>query len=461
MSWPPAGTGSCGLTASWAAERTAFPRASFRCAVLVSVQWCSSLARRWQTQDHSQDPGVDMPGSKHSRQRTAGPVTYFAPAERAPQDVLKRSIRRASQNPLIDTMLEAIGAWVAVLNRQRQVLAVNNAFLEALGIDDPAGILGLRPGEILHCVHATEEPAGCGTTPYCASCGAVIAMMTAQASAQPQQRECALRFEKSGAIRERAFSIRCAPLNIEGEELLLICLVDVTDEKDRAALERTFLHDISNALGALSVETGILVNHGGTGDAESLVQVQRAVRTVARELKVQRMLAEGSAGACPLSLEQVRPQDVLADMQAIFGTHAVRGNQRLTIRTGADNEPFETDVGLLTRVLSNMLTNAFEAGSADDEVRLEVETSPDCIDFSVWNAAPIPQAVQLRVFQRYFSTKEGVSRGLGTFAMKLVGESLLGGSVSFTSSEKAGTTFRLRLPRRNPAGAGAPPVPRG
>ncbi len=148
-------------------------------------------------------------------------------------------------------------------------------------------------------------------------------------------------------------------------------------------------------------------------------------------------------------------------MHAMFGTHAVRGNQRLTIREGADNEPFETDVGLLTRVRSNMLTNAFEAGSADDEVRLEVETSPDCIDFSVWNAASIPQAVQFRVFQRYFSTKEGVSRGLGTFAMKLVGESLLGGSVSFTSSEKAGTTFRLRLPRRHPAGAGAPFMPRG
>lgn len=53
----------------------------------------------------------------------------------------------------------------------------------------------------------------------------------------------------------------------------------------------------------------------------------------------------------------------------------------------------------------------------------------------------------LRVFQRYFSTKSGDGRGLGTHMMKLVGETLLKGTVSFSSSAEDGTTFRIRLPR--------------
>jgi len=54
--------------------------------------------------------------------------------------------------------------------------------------------------------------------------------------------------------------------------------------------------------------------------------------------------------------------------------------------------------------------------------------------------------VALRVFQRSFSTKAGQGRGLGTFSMKLFGENYLGGRVSFTSLQEAGTTFSLERP---------------
>jgi signal transduction histidine kinase len=75
------------------------------------------------------------------------------------------------------------------------------------------------------------------------------------------------------------------------------------------------------------------------------------------------------------------------------------------------------------------------------------------VRFLVHNDGVIAPEVQLRVFQRSFSTKAR-GRGLGTYGMKLLGERVLGGEVSFRSEPASGTTFLLTLPLDRPPGAG-------
>ncbi|MGA2077009.1 MAG: hypothetical protein ABSH52_26260 [Terriglobia bacterium] len=53
----------------------------------------------------------------------------------------------------------------------------------------------------------------------------------------------------------------------------------------------------------------------------------------------------------------------------------------------------------------------------------------------------------MQAFRRSFSTKSPVGRGIGTYSTKLITERYLGDSLSFTSSEEAGTTFAVTLPR--------------
>ena len=55
------------------------------------------------------------------------------------------------------------------------------------------------------------------------------------------------------------------------------------------------------------------------------------------------------------------------------------------------------------------------------------------------------ELVQRQVFNRSFTTK-GKGRGLGSYAMKLLGERYLQGKVSFTTDPEEGTTFRIELP---------------
>ena len=107
---------------------------------------------------------------------------------------------------------------------------------------------------------------------------------------------------------------------------------------------------------------------------------------------------------------------------------------------------FQADLSLLLRVLSNMITNALEATAEAGVVRVRAERTDNGLSFSVWNEGTIAADVALRVFQRNFSTKGGAGRGIGTYSMKLFGEKILGGKVSFTTSPEAGTTFTLSLP---------------
>ncbi len=65
---------------------------------------------------------------------------------------------------------------------------------------------------------------------------------------------------------------------------------------------------------------------------------------------------------------------------------------------------------------------------------------------NVWNRQEIPPLAAKRIFQRNFSTKAEYGRGIGTYSMKIIGEQILSGNVSFCSSAAEGTTFFLSLP---------------
>jgi signal transduction histidine kinase len=178
-----------------------------------------------------------------------------------------------------------------------------------------------------------------------------------------------------------------------------------------------------------------------------LNQIREATETLSREVRVQRLLGRDDPGESRLDIQEVRPGDILKRIEAIFARRPVAEGQSLVVDWPQSEVPFETDTALLVRVLLNMVINAFEAGEPGDQVRIGIEEADEDVTFYVWNRQAIPQSVSLRVFQRYFSTKEGDGRGWGTFAMKLIGETLLKGKVSFSTSEGAGTTFRIRHPR--------------
>jgi signal transduction histidine kinase len=220
---------------------------------------------------------------------------------------------------------------------------------------------------------------------------------------------------------------------------------DVSEDRRRAALERAFLHDVSGVLSALAVGANSLGTPNSETKPESVQLVKDATAALVREVRIQRLLAQSQPQHYPVEISLTNVGALLRQVKETTASHPAAKGQKISIQIPDEGLGFQTDAGVLARVLTNMVLNALEAGQPGDEIRLAARGSAETIELSVWNRQSIPDNVAMRVYQRYFSTKPGGGRGLGTYTMKLLGEKILGGSVSFVTSPAAGTTFRIRL----------------
>lgn len=381
-----------------------------------------------------------------ARSESPMPATYFASPGRASAAEIAAAAERATQTPVVQQLLHCMGAFVLILDEHRQILAVNDGLLTHLGIPSVEDLLGLRAGEAMHCIHAHDEPAGCGTTCYCAGCGAAIATVLALDTGETSEAECLLAVDqgREGAIE---MAVRAVPLDVDGQRLVMLLLQDIRLPKRREALERTFFHDINNLMSFLlsTLEIARLKR-----DDESERRVGNALtigKMIADEVEAQMLMTRAISGRYSPLAQPTSIGLVLDRLEEIFALHHVAKNRNLTIdRTHAQTLLF-ADEPLLRRVLVNMLKNAFEATPEGGTVSLTTALADETLTWHVWNEGIIDPEIRPYIFQRYRSTKASNGRGLGTYGMRLLAEQYLGGAVSFASNAEDGTTFSFTHPR--------------
>jgi signal transduction histidine kinase len=368
------------------------------------------------------------------------------PGGRSRGQSLEQEIGVVANHVLLASLLEAVQGLVAVLNSHRQIIALNDHMLQSLGGGDLHAVLGLRLGEVFHCPHALKAPEGCGTTPFCQTCGAAIAQVVALTTNRPCERLCSIELSKEQSQASNLFvRVRVAPLEIAGYGYLLLFLEDVSQEQRAALLEQTFLHDLSNTATGLSAGVSLLAQSGDPDPALTDELLQLAGR-LTREIELQRCLVHSTLHQYTRKLVTLDLQQLFRELSASLRHHPAAKDKTVDFSPHTEHWLVKTDSTLIQRILTNMLVNALEATAAGGNVRLQVREEDDTLKFSVWNEGRIPQPIALRIFQRNFSTKGQLGRGLGTYAMKLLGETLLGGHVSFTTTAEEGTFFLLELP---------------
>lgn len=370
--------------------------------------------------------------------------TYFDTPLRNTEDVLKEKIDIINKSPLMEVFLNSICGLLAVVDERRQLISINKKYLELLGIENAEELLGLRQGEIINCVHAHEAPCGCGTTRFCRTCGAAIAMATSRAENIPVEKYCAIQIEKEGKTVDLYLQIKCEPIVIEDTGFMLLFLHDITKEQQRLMLERSFLHDIKNMIAGLSIANYQLSR--GRCNEEVIKSVDTSTRSLIKEVELQSCLIDNNMNYYRQLIHQVCLKALFTDLASIYHHHPVRNNRTLTFHPGEGKSTINTDGALLLRIMSNMITNAFEASEETGMVDVYWEKEDKSIRFTVHNGTFISEDNQLRIFQRNFSTKNEQGRGIGTYTMKLFGEEMLGGTVGFSSHRDEGTDFFISLP---------------
>jgi signal transduction histidine kinase len=382
-----------------------------------------------------------------NRAQASSGETAFAPAERAGRPAVEASIAAFAGHPVMQALLDATGASILVLNRERQIVVGNAALLASLDLKGIESVEGMRPGEAFGCVHAGQCSGGCGTSPECSACGTVLAILASQVSGRASEQECLMTVRRNGQLEAFELQVRASQLALGGETFTVLALRDVSAEKRRAALERVFLHDISTTLGSLLLRSQALSADASGATADAARKITSLADRMRRELEDQRVLIQAETGTLEVKRAPVAPEDALDAAAAVLIDHPVARGRTLEVVRNGRSGPVVTDESLLVRVLVNMMKNALEATPPTGVVKAWArEPVPGFCELQVRNETAIEPRVSLQIFKRSFSTKPGRGRGLGTFSMKLFGERYLGGTVGFTSTEGSGTTFFIRLP---------------
>jgi K+-sensing histidine kinase KdpD len=372
--------------------------------------------------------------------------TFFAPAERLDDAAVKKQIKLVSKNSIMDSVLNAGNGILAILNTHRQIIAVNKSLLSFLNIDNPESALGLRPGEAVECIHANELEGGCGTSSWCSTCGAAIAIVSTLADKKPVAKKCIISITKQGIETELCFLVRSSIITFEQNDFILLFLQDISINEQRNAFERMFNHDIKNLLTGICCSVELLEIKMNDAIEGNVKIIQKLISRLKCELLVHGSISETSNSEYVLNINSFQISSILDELQTLMEGHSVSIDKFLKILDKTDNSILKTDYSLLFRVLMNLLINAFEASNSGDEVKLICEKTDNEFVFSILNNAFIKPEIERRIFQQYFSTKDGEGRGFGTFGTKCICEKFLNGSVDFTTSEKVGTKFRVKIP---------------
>jgi len=372
----------------------------------------------------------------------------FASAERSSADQIAAEHKSVSQHILKDPfarkMMDLVMEIVMVLDKNRQVVACNQALCNLLESKDDKGILGKRVGEVFHCIHADPETGGCGTGESCKLCGAVLAMLAAQAQDKGTYSEkCTIIQSNTGDAIELAVS--ASAFDIDGESYTLFVVLDISDQKRRKEMEHIFFHDVLNISGMIKGLSEMLKK----GNEESFPVVAEhiviATHRLISEIEMQRSLSLAENGELEPNIVPVYSLELIQNLVDTYVSYHVAEGKKLVIDSSSKDHEFESDPVLLSRIVGNMIKNALEASEEGGVVTIGCRKRDGSVEFWVHNDSVIPKAARIQIFKRSFTTK-GSDRGFGTYGMKLLSERYLKGKVEFESTRGKGTTFYARYP---------------
>jgi nitrogen-specific signal transduction histidine kinase len=370
--------------------------------------------------------------------------TYFAPPEREQENVLLRQYESLAADPFVDRLLDSLPEPTMILNSRRQIVRANEQTAKLLGMSRDR-LRGLRLGEAIQCPRAQESPAGCGTTTGCRYCGAVRAIMNCQTAHLADTQECRVESWLTGEPVSLDLRVSAAPFPYAGDEFTVCSLRDITDEKRRQVLERIFFHDILNTAGSLKAMMELLDQLHGEEEKAVREAIGNLSGQIVEEVQSQRDLVAAEAGELAVKILDVNVSELLDRICALYRRHSVAFEKSIVLSPLREQPVIWTDEVLLGRVLGNLIKNALEASRPGEAVTVAFENKRQPV-FSIHNPSLMPESVQLQIFQRSFSTREGRGRGIGCYSVKLLTEKYLRGKVWFVSRKPEGTTFFVALP---------------
>ncbi|MHA1531416.1 MAG: ATP-binding protein [Candidatus Heimdallarchaeota archaeon] len=372
--------------------------------------------------------------------------TDFASPERLEQREIREQYEKVLSLEYAKEILDSFPNIVVVLNKQRQVIFANKPFVKLMGINEFEDALGQRPGELLKCVNSQLNEGGCGTSKNCRYCGVVLTILESQKTGKEHESEARLTTKHQNKIVPLDLQVIAKPLLIDKEQFIVVIMTDISTLKRKEYLERTFMHDMINTTWSLSGRIEFFPRDGlNEIQDEYFARIKTEINILLDDIQAQRDLLKLDKKELVTDFCKVDSLELIQMIIQTFSTDKTATGKKILIAKNSISIIVETDERLLRRSLINLLKNALEASTKDQQVIIGCKQFKNEIVFWVQNEAVLSEEVKSQIFQRFFSTK-GPGRGLGTYSVRILVEEHLNGQVNFESSEKTGTIFRIILP---------------
>lgn len=217
-------------------------------------------------------------------------------------------------------------------------------------------------------------------------------------------------------------------------------------------------HDLRNPLGAIKMSAGFLARSEGLDERHG----KAAWRIVSAAERMERMVSDlldltrtRLGQGIPISKGRVDLAAVCR--RAVDELHAFHPERTLLLECEGDLSG-EWDQDRLAQIVSNLVGNALQHGNATGAVTVRAASEGEGVVLAVHNLGPAIPATSLKtIFDPMVRSSTGRdyagqarSLGLGLFIVRELVDAHAG-TVSVVSTETTGTTFTVRLPRRNPA----------
>ena len=325
--------------------------------------------------------------------------TDFAPPQRVSREVLNEQYKFFKNYIETNSIIDAFNEFFLILNDKRQSVYANKSLLRFLNVADIRDILGKRPGEILSCTFALNTINGCGTAVFCRTCGAVEAILNSLNGIE-DIKECSVINTNLDAIDLRVWT---KPFSVNKGNFSLFVFDDISNEKRKDVLERTFFHDIMNTVGGIrSLSELLFENPDNTKEYSNLIM--KLSNTLIDEINSQKLLLSAERNELHVTNSKLNSIAFIKELVEIYENHEVSVGKLIVIDKSTEDFEFTSDKTILMRALGNMLKNALET-TENNHIILGAKITNKSYIFQVNSMSYIPEEISLQIFKRSFSTK--------------------------------------------------------
>ena len=215
-------------------------------------------------------------------------------------------------------------------------------------------------------------------------------------------------------------------------------------------------HDLRNPIGAASMSAQLMVK-AGTLDEKQVSWASLIINSTTRANQIITDLLDltraGFGSDLPINKDLMDMgavgKELIEEMKALhFG-------REITLETAGDAQG-KWDKARIGQILSNLIGNAIQYSFQGTPIKVTVKGEPEEVILSVHNeGTPIPPNKIEKIFDALTRVaraqsqddKGSVNLGLGLYITKKI-VTAHGGTIGVTSTEKGGTTFTAKFPRK-------------